>query len=137
MASRKPTRPSSEISQNYNSGLLTVYSTKDIAPVGRMPKLKLTPRGQLRYEELRLGLKRLYLARQDQVEISRVVRVMRRPEVSPQDVVITEDGRVYRIDAVQMTVDVYPPSMDLSLIHITEDYEVLHDGLDETHNRLP
>ena len=125
MKRKKPTRPTNDISQQYNSGLLVVYSVSDEAEVGYQPKPTLAEKVRLRYEELRLGLNRLYLARQDQVEISRVVRVPRRLEVSPQDVAITEDGRQYRIDSVQAVQDIWPPSMDLSLARLTENYEVV------------
>lgn len=125
MKRKKPTRPSNEISQQYNSGLLVVCSVSDDAEVGYQPKPTLSEKVRLRYDELRLGLNRLYLARQDQVEISRVVRVPRRLEVSPQDVAITEDGKQYRIDSVQVAKDVWPPSMDLSLAQLTENYEVV------------
>ena len=79
----------------------------------------------LRYEECRLGVTRLYQARQTQVEIERVVRVQRRPDISPQDVAITEDGRQYRIDTVQAAMGTRPPSLDLSLVRITQVYEVV------------
>ena len=55
---------------------------------------------------------------------------MRRPEVSPQDLAITEDGTQYQIDTVQVVKDVWPPSMDLSLVRITENYEVKDGALD-------
>lgn len=125
MKRKKPTRPNNEISQQYNSGLLVVYSVSDEAEAGYQPKPALSEKVRLRYEERRLGLNRLYLARQDQVEISRVVRVPRHLEVSPQDVAITEDGRQYRIDSVQAVQDVWPASMDLSLAQLTENYEVV------------
>ncbi len=125
MRRKKPTRPNNEISQQYNSGFLVVYAVSDEAEAGYQPKLTLSEKVRLRYEERRLGLNRLYLARQDQVEISRVVRVPRRLEVSPQDVAITEDGRQYRIDSVQAVQDIWPASMDLSLAQLTENYEVV------------
>lgn len=130
MPRRKPTRPGNEVSQTYNDGILTVYAVTDDAAPGYQPTERLSEKGRLRYEEQRLGLNRLYLARQAQVEISRVVRTMRRPEVSPQDLAITEDGTQYRIDTVQVVKDVWPPSMDLSLVRITENYEVKDGALD-------
>ncbi len=122
---RKPTRPDNEISQTYNSGLLTVCDVSNEASPGDFPAERLTKKVSLRYEERRLGLNRLYLARQSNVEIVRVVRTPYRPEVSPQDVAVLPDGRVYRIDAVQLAVGVYPPSMDLSLAKMEARYEVV------------
>lgn len=122
---KAPTRPNSDITQQYNSGVLTIYSLTDTAKPGLRPAPRLTAKVALRYEERRLGITRLYQARQTQVEIERVVRVQRRPDISPQDVAITEDGRQYRIDTVQAVMDTWPPSLDLSLVRITQVYEVV------------
>lgn len=124
---KKPTRPDNEISQCYNSGFLTVYSVENNAAPGNLPVENLKLKKTLRYEERRLGLNRLYLARQNGVEIVRVVRTPYCPEVSTQDVAICENGRQYRIDTVQKVMWVYPPSMDLSLTRITQNYEVDYD----------
>lgn len=121
---KAPTRPSNEVTQQYNSGVLTVYNQEDAARPGYKPSPEITPKVRLRYEERRLGINRLYQARQNQVDISRVVRIPRRPGISTQDVVITEDGQQYRIDTVQSVLDVWPASLDLSLVQITQKYEV-------------
>lgn len=121
---KAPTRPNGDITQQYNSGVLTIYSLTDTAKPGLRPAPRLTVKVALRYEERRLGITRLYQARQTQVEIERVVRVQRRPDISPQDVAITEDGRQYRIDTVQAVMDTWPPSLDLSLVRITQVHEV-------------
>lgn len=120
---KQPTRPNSDISQQYNSGLLTIYQLEDVAPPGYAPKMRLCEKVKLRYEEQRLGINRLYLSRQNQIEISRVVRTMWRKEVSTQDVAVTEDGRQYRIDTVQVVQNVWPASMDLSLVKIEQVYD--------------
>lgn len=122
---KAPTRPNDDITQQYNSGVLTVCALTDTAKPGLRPTPRLTPKVMLRYEECRLGITRLYQARQTQVEIERVVRVQRRPDISPQDVAITEDGRQYRIDTVQAVMGTWPPSLDLSLVRITQVYEVV------------
>lgn len=122
---RMPMRPNDDITQQYNSGALTVCALTDTAKPGLRPTPRLTPKVALRYEERRLGITRLYQSRQTQMEIERVVRVQRRPDISPQDVAITEDGRQYRIDTVQAVMDIWPPSMDLSLVRIAQVYEVM------------
>lgn len=124
MAKRSPTRPDNQISQTYNDGNVTIYGTKDIAAAGYAPKVELVYKGILRYAEQRLGINRLYLAKQANVEISRVLRTSCRPEVSPQDVAVTEDGQQYRIESVQIVQNVWPKSMDISLVRVTEKYEV-------------
>ena len=73
---KQPTRPNNDISQQYNSGLLTIYQLEDVAPPGYAPKMQPREKARLRYEEQRLGINRLYMSRQNQTEISRVVRTM-------------------------------------------------------------
>lgn len=78
----------------------------------------------LRYDEQRLGIQRYYAAMQNQVQVERVLRVPRAGNVNSQDVAVTEDGRQYRIDLVQDVPGVYPPSLDLTLTKIEQEYEV-------------
>ncbi len=119
-----PFRPGNEISQQYNSGVLTVYRVQDGAKPGFAPAPELHRLGTLRYEELRLGLNRYYQAMQNQVQINKVVRVPRGLDISTQDVAVTEDGRQYRIDLVQLADDVCPPSLDLTLAKVEQVYKI-------------
>lgn len=121
---KKPYRPTNEITQQYNSGVVKIYRAEDVSEPGGLPVIGLTLKGTLRYEEMRLGLTRFYTAKQNNVEIERVIRTMRRSEISSQDVAITEDGKQYRIDMVQSVKDVFPASMDLTLAIIEQVYEV-------------
>ena len=118
-----PFRPGNEISQSYNRGVVTVYRVTDGAEPGFAPAPVLEKKAALRYEEQRLGLTRYYAGRQNQVQIERVIRVPRGPEVSSQDVAVTEDGRQYRIDQVQLVRDVWPMSLDLTLAKPVQVYE--------------
>lgn len=117
-----PNRPNQEISQTYNDGLVTIYRVENIAKPGYQPVEGLQKKLVLRYEEQRLGINRLYLSRQNQVELEKVLRVPCRQEISSQDVAVLEDGKQYRIDTVQSVYDVYPPSLDLSLSRIEQNY---------------
>lgn len=122
---KTPFRPREDrITQGYNDGLLTVYGVTDAGPPGGLPIEKPVKKAVLRYEERRLGLQRYYAGKQNQVEVERVVRTPRLACVSSQDLAVTEDGRQYRIDMVQSAPDVYPPSMDLTLTRIDQDYKV-------------
>lgn len=121
---QKPFRPGSEISQSYNSGIVTVYRVSDGAEPGFAPGPVLERKAVLRYEELRVGLNRYYDARQSQVQVEKVVRVPRGADISPQDVAVTQGGRQYRIDLVQLAQDVWPPSLDLTLAKTEQVYEV-------------
>lgn len=121
---KKTFRPDGEISQTYNDGIVKIYSVADSAPVGHQPVEKLEIKYVLRFAERVLGITRLYLSRQHHAEIQRVIRVQR-VNVSPQDVAITHDGKVYRIDTVQSVEGVYPKSLDLSLRLTDENLEVI------------
>lgn len=124
---KAPNRPSHEITQGYGDGVVTVYAVQNIAAPGLRPQEGLVKKITLRYEEQRLGIQRYYSGRQNQVEIQRVLRVPRAGDVSTQDVAITQDGKQYRIDLVQAVTDVHPPSVDLTLAKIEQQYEVPHE----------
>ena len=116
MAWKAPYRPSNEVTQVYNSGVVTIYAVADSARPGYQPLEQLTKKIRLRYEEQRLGLQRYYDAMQNQIQVERVIRVPRVGKVTNQDVAETEDGRRYRIDLIQTVDDVWPPSLDLTLV---------------------
>lgn len=122
---KAPNRPSHEVSQPYPDGVVTVCRVEDVAKPGFQPVKRLVPKERLLYQERSLGLSRYYAGRQNQVEIQRVIRTPYRPEVSSQDVAVTQDGQQYRIDLVQRVQDVYPPSMDLTLAKVEQRWEVV------------
>ena len=119
-----PYRPSNQVTQSYNDGVVTIYSVEDAARPGYQPKPKLTKRVSLRYEEQRLGIQRYDSGRQNQVDIERVIRTQRVGNVNNQNVAITEDGRQYRVDLVQSVMDVWPESVDITLAKIEQEFEV-------------
>lgn len=121
---RAPHRPDNEITQELNSGVVYIYSVEDSAQPGYQPKPALKLKLTLRYEEQRLGINRLYLSRQNQAEVEKVIRVPRQDSISNQDVAILENGSQYSIDYTQTVQDVYPPCLDLSLVKVEQDYEV-------------
>lgn len=121
---RAPNRPTHEITQSFNDGIVEIYSVQDGAASGYRPVPMLVRKGALRYQERYLGINRLYSGRQNQVDIQRILRVTKVAGVSNQDVAITEDGQQYRIDSVQNVLDVYPSCMDLTLATVKEKYEV-------------
>lgn len=121
---KAPSRPSNRITQPYNDGLVKIYSVVDVAAPGLRPVEKLHLKGAFRYEEQRLGIQRYYSGQQNQVSIERVIRVPKASSISSQDVAITEDSHQYRIDMVQKVDGVWPPSLDLTLARVDQDYEV-------------
>ena len=74
------------------------------------------PQAVLRFEEQRLGILRYYDALQNQIQVERVIRTPRHGQITNQDVAVTEDGRTYRIDLVQTVDNVWPASVDLTLV---------------------
>ena len=121
---KSPDRPSHEISNSFNDGLVKIYSVEDIAQPGLMPRLQLTLKVTLRYEERKLGIQRYYSGQQNQTEISRVLRVPEPPfEIDNQMIAVTETGRQYRIRLVQNVRDTFPPCLDLTLERIIQGEE--------------
>lgn len=119
---KAPYRPGNEVTQSFNSGLVTVYGVTDSAQPGRFPTPELRRKVTLRYEERQLGLRRYYAAKQNQVRVERVLRVPRTGQVSTQDVAVTEDGRQYRVELVQGVREVWPASADLTLAAVEQVY---------------
>lgn len=116
---QKPFRPrqEAEISQSYNDGVVTIYTETDEAAAGRLPVPTRTQLCRMAYQERKLGIKRYYDARQNQIHAERVLRIQKPPMViNNQCTAETEDGQIYRIDLVQALPDVYPASLDLTLV---------------------
>ena len=121
---KTPFRPNNEISQQYNDGIVKIYTVTDGAKPGYQTRPQLKEKYKLAFEERALGINRLYLSRQNNAEIKRVIRVQR-VNISSQDVAITHDGKQYRVDSVQAVQGVYPPSLDVSLVAVEQNFEVM------------
>lgn len=69
-----------------------------------------------------MGLQRHYAAKQNQIKAQRVIRVqcVRETPITSQDIAATESGEKYRIDLVQLVPDVYPVSVDLTLVDYSQ-----------------
>lgn len=115
---KKPYRPAGEVTQSFNDGKVTVYGVVDSSQPGYKPVETLTPKAPpFNYAERSLGVNRYYSAKQNQIELERVIRIpMSNIEISNQDIAETEDGVKYRIDLVQTVLNVYPRSLDLTLV---------------------
>jgi SPP1 family predicted phage head-tail adaptor len=111
-----PYRPKSDaITQTYNNGTVRIYAVTNTAEPGRKPQIGETLIETLPYEEQSIGVTRYYQARQNQVDIEKVVRVPFRQALNNKMAAKLEDGEAYRIDFVQPRLDVFPVSMDLTL----------------------
>lgn len=121
---KAPNRPHKAISQTFNDGAVTICTVTDSAEAGRLPVARLTKCVLLHYEERKLGITRFYAAKQNNVQLERVIRVPKGPAIDTADAAITEDGTVYEIEQVQAVSDVYPACLDLTLKRMTRGYEV-------------
>ena len=121
---KAPNRPKHDVTQSYNDGVVKIYEVKNIAEPGYTPKKGLALRYSLRFDEQRLGINRLYMSRQNQAQILRVLRVQRVKDISPKDVAIV-DGRQFKIDTVQSVKDIYPLSLDIALTETVHEYGVV------------
>lgn len=123
-----PFRPEDrQITQPYRDGVVKIYTITDTAQPGYQPKPTPALAETLFYAERRVGLQRYYSGKQAQVQVERVIRTQMRPSVNPQCIAVTEDGTQYGIELVQQLQDVYPSSMDLTLVQIEQKYEVPHE----------
>ena len=126
MPRKMPFRSGSEISQTYNAGIAEIYTVADGAKVGYQPELRAAHAYTLPFAERVLGINRLFLGRQNRVEISKVLRIPR-VNVSAVDLVKLHDGKWYSIDSVQTVEAVFPPSLDISLVSEHRKIEVVSD----------
>ncbi len=124
---KAPNRPKNQITQSFNDGVITVYGVVDGGEVGYRPKPIYQKKYTLRYERQRLGVTRLYLAKQNQIEITEVLRVPFAGKVTNQDIAVLEDGSQYQIESVQTVQDVYPHCVDIALSVIKQNIEVVSD----------
>ena len=107
--------------QAFNDGVLAVYS---ISRNGDGSETLTEKYGLLRYAERTVGISRYYKAKQENVEISLLLRIHRLEDISTQDVVVLSDRRQFNIRQVQYPQDIMPPCCDLSLERVTHDYDV-------------
>lgn len=135
MTRQLPFRPGNEISQCFNSGLASIYAVTDTAQSGYRPVETPTLTVKVPFENIKLGIQRYYEAKQNQVEVERVIRV---PNPGPQYLINNQDivqltelakqegesPKQYRIELVQMAEGIYPPSLDLTLSRIEQEYSL-------------
>ena len=102
---------------------MAVFSTEDTAQSGYQPKIRLVPKVTLHYAERAFGVQRDYTARQNNIQIEKVIRCMAYGGVNNQDVAVIR-GVQYRIDRVTIVPDVYPRCVDMTLARMEQIPEV-------------
>ena len=124
MPRKLPYRPRNEISQTYNDGVVRIFTASDGAEPGYQPVIKARQKHRLPFEEQMLGINRLFMGRQNHVEIKKVIRIPR-INVTTQDLAQLHDGDWYEINMVQSVDGVFPASLDLSLVAAKKKIEVI------------
>lgn len=104
--------------QTFNDGVVNIYET--VAP----RTIAAQPKWSLRYQERTVGVTRLYAAAQVNAVVSYLLRCLRLRNVSTQDIAIPNDGKQYKITAVQYPEDILPPVMDLTLEEVHGNYDI-------------
>lgn len=116
MPFKAPQHPAHKVSQDFNDGIVRIYSVQDVAAPGYAPVERADFKALLPYAERVVGIRRFYEAKQNQTRVERVLRVQDTGLVSNLDQAQTEDLVTYRVDLVQHVPDVWPPSVDLTLV---------------------
>ena len=108
--------------EGFPDGIAVIYDNQHRGGVGDIPKGSLVLRHKLRYRERTVGINRYYAALQGNSRIDRMIRCLRKDDVSVLDVVnvITSgsDDKYYRIAQIQYPEDTEPAVMDISLERI-------------------
>lgn len=119
-----------------DDGILTFYELTNTAAAGRMPVEQLVSVGTAYYGRMRVGVTRLYAALGANRSIDALVRCYNTPAVpegtKPALFVILEDGKQYRIDAVQEQTDL--DAVDLTLVRLEDFYDVADEDSEDSNS---
>jgi len=111
---------------SFNDGIVSIYKVTDISLAGDMPVDGLVLQQTLRYKERTVGLNRFYQAMQNNIKVDFVIRCPEVRGLSEKNtdilVAILIDGQQYKVMQIQYIEDAQPPSMDLTLERLGEDY---------------
>jgi len=107
---------------------VSIYKVTDLAEPGDLPREGLILKNSLRYKERTVGITRYYAAMKEDIKIDSVIRC---PEVRGLSdkatdilVAILIDGYQYEVKQIQYIEDARPPSMDLTLEKVGEQFAI-------------
>lgn len=109
-----------------DNGLLKLYTLKNIATAGEMPKQALVEVGTAYYSERTVGYNRIYAAMGADQQIDMLVRCWNTELPTDAQYVILEDGQQYQISVKQKIVGT--DAVDLTLVRVEEYYDVANDS---------
>ena len=111
------------MAETFNDGVVRFYDVPPPEGLGGLPEPgALTLKETLRYRERTVGINRRNLFLQENVLVARVIRCIRRTNISTQDVAVTEDGARYAIRQIQYPDRVLPKVMDVTLEALVQKY---------------
>ena len=114
--------------QSFNDGSVKIYKVENTALPGDMPVDGLVLKQTLRYHERTVGMGRYYAALQNNIKVDFVIRCPEVRGLSDKDtdilVATLNGGSQYEIKQIQYPEDVEPPSMDLTLEKVGENYDI-------------
>ena len=114
--------------ESFSDGMVSVYKVTDLAQPGDLPVEGLVLKQTLRYKERTVGLNRFYAALQNNIKVDFVIRCPEVRGLSEKNtdilVAILIDGQQYRVMQIQYIEDAQPPSMDMTLERLGENYAI-------------
>lgn len=112
-----------------DDGILEICSLSNVAENGFMPREALTVVCREYFELRVVGVNRLYAARGANASVDLLVRIWDNPAADVGTYVVLEDGRQYRVDAVQvLTDDDGLRVRDLTLVRLGANYDVIRNA---------
>lgn len=108
--------------QTFNDGICSIFGKSNNSKPGNMPVIGLEKKeDRVPFERRKVGIRRFYDAKQENVEIELLLRIPAAFHVSTQDICIVS-GVQYGIHQVQDVTDTMPQSKDISLKRLEEKY---------------
>ena len=108
-------------------GRLSIYSLENVASAGLKPSMKLVLIGTAYYDELRVGVTRMYAARGANQRIDKLLRC-HNTEILEGMIVIPYDGKQYQVDMVQKVIG--HDAVDITLLRVNKLYEIYTNASD-------
>lgn len=104
-------------------GLLTIYSLENVSEAGRMPSQKLVVKATAYYQELRVGITRLYAAKSAGQRIDMLLRAFNTDVIEEGYVVMLNgDDHQYEVSAVQKAIG--QDALDITLERVDDLYDI-------------
>ena len=110
--------------QTFNDGICSIFVKRNNSKPGNMPVTGLEKKAdRVPFERRKVGIRRFYDAKQENVEIELLLRIPEAFHVSTQDICVVS-GVQYGIYQVQDVTDTMPKAKDISLKKLEEKYEL-------------